>query len=284
MSKRLRNWFLTINNPEDEEIQKISEVESRYCVWSWDTAPKTGTRHVHIYFEFAFPFYFSKLKKLFPRADIEPRRTTREACRQYILQKEKPVETGTFVETGHRTQLDEVQQMIHRGDPMVDIAEEYFSTWTRNYRALDRYADMCRRKNSNLKRNMYVEYVYGKPGLGKSHYAFNNCGDSWYVLTQSKSTESTNINVWFDGYEGEKCLIIDDFDGWIPYRFLLRILDVWPLRVEVKGSTVTALWERVIITSNVPVKHLYSDDVQPLLRRISKVVKLTENQLLPEYF
>ena len=284
MSKRLRNWFLTINNPTEVELKLIDDLPCRYCVWSWDTAPSTKTRHVHIYYEFNKAEYFTTLKNKFPRADISPRQQARSACRGYILAKEEPHERGSFADCGHRTKLDEVQQMIHDGERMYDIANEYFPTWVRNHRALDKYAEFHRNSIAKKEREMYVEYVYGAPGSGKTHYAFEQAGESWYILSQAKSEEQANINVWFDGYEGERCLIIDDFDGWIPYRLLLRILDKWPLRLEIKGGSVTACFEHVIITSNIQVEECYPyRDIAPLDRRINKIKKLSNLPIINDH-
>lgn len=63
--------------------------------------------------------------------------------------------------------------------------------------------------------------------------------------------ENSNANaLWWDGYAGEGRLIIDDFYGWIQHHVLLRVLDVYPMRLDIKGSTTYAAWTEVFITSN----------------------------------
>jgi len=46
---------------------------------------------------------------------------------------------------------------------------------------------------------------------------------------------SNNTNTWWDGYCGQKAVIIDDFYGWIKYGHFLRVLDGYKIRLEVKG-------------------------------------------------
>lgn len=84
-------------------------------------------------------------------------------------------------------------------------------------------------------------------------------------------------NLWFDGYDGQSVLIIDDFSGWIKYRFLLRLLDGYQVRLEVKGSHTWAAWTEVYITSNVPPEGWYERGAPPeLLRRLDEIVYVAE--------
>lgn len=58
---------------------------------------------------------------------------------------------------------------------------------------------------------------------------------------------------------------------------MLRILDRYPHRVEVKGGYVQFLAKRVVITSNIEVKKWYSEEkidsvlFEALLRRIDTI-------------
>lgn len=87
----------------------------------------------------------------------------------------------------------------------------------------------------------------------------------YYILDQAE-------RVWFDGYEGEPRLVIDDFYGWIKYGMLLRILDGHQFRGEVKGGHIYGHWTTVIITSNKRPDEWYKDGLTPALaRRINEV-------------
>jgi len=78
-----------------------------------------------------------------------------------------------------------------------------------------------------------------------------------------------------------KSIIIDEFYGWIPWAFLLRLLDVYPLQLPVKGGFVPAHYDRVYITSNKSPLDWYTKEkvgsFAPLLRRIDTCVKMTES-------
>ena len=48
-------------------------------------------------------------------------------------------------------------------------------------------------------------------------------------------SQNTNGTLWFDGYRGQKTLILDDFYGWLKYGDLLKILEGHPYRCQMKG-------------------------------------------------
>ena len=76
-------------------------------------------------------------------------------------------------------------------------------------------------------------------------------------------------------------MVIDDFYGWIRLDEMLRILDRYPHRVEVKGGMVQFLAEKIYITSNVEPKDWYKDEthnvlIKALLRRIDNTIFMKE--------
>jgi len=112
-----------------------------------------------------------------------------------------------------------------------------------------------------------VEVAWGESGTGKSTWAFGEAGDDYYVWTPSET------GCWFDGYDGQKTLILDDFDGsCMGYRLFLRVCDRWPLRVWVKHGMEHARWVKVLITSNLDPSNWYpSSAFGPISRRMTIV-------------
>ena len=119
-------------------------------------------------------------------------------------------------------------------------------------------------------RSVLVLVYWGDSGTGKTRKAIEDSGSDFFILDQGE-------RVWFDGYDGEKTLIVDDYYGWIKYGMLLRILDGHPYRAEIKGGFRWALWTRVIITSNKKPEDWYQQGLTPALkRRITKVVHFAQ--------
>lgn len=84
--------------------------------------------------------------------------------------------------------------------------------------------------------------------------------------------------VWFEGYDPiqHTTVLIDDFFSDAPYRWLLRLLDRYPMWVPVKGGAVQFTPKVVYITSNSPLAELYPNITQhryALYRRFSSIIE-----------
>jgi len=111
-------------------------------------------------------------------------------------------------------------------------------------------------------------WVYwGKSGTGKSRRA-------WEEATFSAYTKSPRTKFW-DGYQGEKCVVLDEFRGGIDVSYLLRWTDRYPCRVEIKGSSMPLCMTTLWITSNLSPDSWYpdldSDTLAALKRRLNIV-------------
>lgn len=61
------------------------------------------------------------------------------------------------------------------------------------------------------------------------------------------------------GYSGQANVIFDEFRGGIDVSHILRWTDRYPVRVEIKGSSVPLLAERIWFTSNVDPREWYPE-------------------------
>lgn len=65
-------------------------------------------------------------------------------------------------------------------------------------------------------------------------------------------------NVWFDGYMGQKRVVLDDYRSYhLPFNFLLRLLDRYPIQVPVKGGYVNFIPEEIIVTSPFDIQECF---------------------------
>ena len=64
-------------------------------------------------------------------------------------------------------------------------------------------------------------------------------------------------------------MVIDEFYGWLPWDYLLRLTDRYPFMVESKGGHIQFTSEIIIFTSNKIHDHWYKNqDCSPLNRRL----------------
>jgi len=77
------------------------------------------------------------------------------------------------------------------------------------------------------------------------------------------------------GYIGQRNIVIDEFRGGIDLSHMLRWLDRYPVRVEIKGSSRPLLAEKIWITSNLSPDEWYpesdSESVRALRRRLTVI-------------
>lgn len=118
-----------------------------------------------------------------------------------------------------------------------------------------------------------IEVYWGESGTGKTRKAITD-NPGAYMVTKPNG----NGVIWFDGYEGQEVMILDEFYGWIQYDLLLRLLDRYPLKLQIKGGTVECRANKFVITSNKPWKEWYPGitDLSALERRMKEFGKVTE--------
>lgn len=114
-----------------------------------------------------------------------------------------------------------------------------------------------------MERRCYV--YYGPTGTGKSRTAWDNAGFDAYPKDPRTK--------WWDGYQGQEKVVMDEFRGAIDISHLLRWLDRYPVLVEVKGSSVVLRAKVIYITSNLHPSAWFPaldhDTLSALLRRIN---------------
>ena len=119
----------------------------------------------------------------------------------------------------------------------------------------------------SLRRDLKVLVYMGKTGSGKSRAAFEQ-----YPMAFRKMSS----NKWFDGYLGQQEVIWDDFDtDAVDFRWFLTLIDIYPVAVEVKGSSVDFEPLVIIFTTNVHPRdwfpQLDAATRAPLYRRITEI-------------
>lgn len=257
----VRAWVFTLNNWTEEEYAAIRAWTVSKAVVGKETGEE-GTPHLQGFVRFKRTYRLAALKKLLPRAHWEPAKTN--DAENYCM-KESFEQWGESKQ-GHRTDIEEALSAFKEGG-VKRVADEHPE-------AILRYGSkwlmLQQLRAEPRKEPPEVFWIWGPTGTGKTAEVVEKEADLWI------STVDLN---WFDGYSGQEAALIDDFRGdMCKFRFLLRLLDRYPLKVPVKGGFTEWVPKRIYITSCKSPEECYSQDVfdkdekvEQLLRRISSV-------------
>lgn len=160
-----------------------------------------------------------------------------------------------------RVDLLAVRERLIEGTTFKVCAMEHFEAYAKYHRFFERFGALFSPRRSTFPE---VTVLWGPPGVGKSGAA---------AIAAPSGYRKAHGTIWWDGFDGEQAIILDDFDGlFCPFKFLQSLLDRYPLRVECKGGSIEVLSSRIIITSNFSPRawypHLRSEEWQSLYRRI----------------
>lgn len=290
---RSRNWTFTMNFEEDELQLKfdLDALRIRYYVYQHEYVTHHHLQGVMI---FVNPRTFGGVKKLLGEtAHIEIMKGTPQQAIAYCKKEESrvsgPYEFGTPPEQGKRNDLEDIVDLIVSGSiSYEDCILRYPGVMSRYSRYIKSvfslYLKQAARGQYRLGPSAkHVTVLHGPPGSGKTRTVFDTHDlDDIYSMTFGDGSKGS---LWFDDYNGESVLLLDDFYGQIKFATLLRILDIYPLRVQCKGAYTYINFSTIYITSNVPPTEWYSavDEKHKgaLYRRLDTITDLTGDSITP---
>ncbi len=262
-SQPARHWFLTINNPTDDDIgafytdDRVLAPHLLYVMIGWHIGARSKIPHVHVVIYLKEKLRMTALKKFHPRADIQPRRGKLVDCAVY-LGKDNPVnEIGkrpaehigqsTMKDRWANTLLCAQEHRIYEAEPMMIV----------------RYIGNLKRIKAD-----HPKRLASLP-VKKCHYWIYNpisdAGKTWYAehrwpdfFPKDPSTK------WWGGYAGEDTVIINNVTPEHMYpRSPLRMSLVSPwadtpaFNSEIKGEEIYIRPKRIVVTSQYTMEKIF---------------------------
>jgi len=294
MDSKRRNWLFTAFDTDVKNIHETIKSQStnwtssmekgkkvftalpsrsgdiRFCIYQLERSPTSNRLHLQGYVEFRKSVRVRQCQRIIgasQRLHVETRRGTRQGAIEYCSKDESrvpigergtPIEPGVYIlgdkqkSQGKRSDLDAIAAEIKSGTSIKDIADEHTSSFIKYHKGIMVTHSLL--KTSTAYRGKTDVTVYwGKSGTGKTRKAMYENPDAFILNNFDKK------KVWWDGYNGEETIIIDDFYGNMPYDYFLRLTDPYSalVQLEVKGATVTRMFKKIIITSNIPPRDWY---------------------------
>lgn len=156
---------------------------------------------------------------------------------------------------------------------LAAAAREHKGLFVKHHSGITKYLNL----DNQVKRTEppRVFWLHGGTGTGKTRSVYHKFGiDKVY---------SKNVaNKWFDNYNQEPCLLLDELragQACAEFSFLLTLTDRYPMSIEVKGASCQVNSPIIVITAPMPPQLMFQsqsehDSLQQLLRRITQVIEM----------
>lgn len=272
-----KTWVFTINNYTEAMINNLKAWDVTRLVVSKEVGA-SGTPHLQGAVTFTRKYRFAALKKLMPTAHIQ--KAVASDCFNYVAKMDSELVINTDNRSqGKRNDLKDAIETMRTGG-LRAVAQGHASSYVKFHRGLKELQLELARPESNWKPGTKREviYIWGPSGTGKSKYVVDAVGydDLWESPAEFQGG-------FFSDYNGHKYVNFDDIrGGTFKFSTLLRLLDIHPLTVPIKGGHQKWVPERIYLTSIKHWSKLYKgteldgEPLRQLERRITKTIHFTE--------
>ncbi len=304
MSARARLWSFTLFGPTLADREFFNSCVERGDLTYWcgqcELCPDTGRSHLQAFLCLSQPRTLVGVKRLMfvsehlRQVHLSLCRGTAEQNRLYCSKPESAdpdarfpfTEFGEFNSVperngqGQRSDLHEIGNRIVGGCSLEEIARDTPELYIKFHRGFESLQHRITSQPRTYSRDAPYEpcnvyWYYGSSGSGKSREAYAKALEDPDQLFFSKSAG----NKWWDGYLGQPIVILDDFRAdWFTFSYLIRLIDCYPLSVEIKGGMIQMSAKTFYITCPMRPEHLFAklnaqDDgrMLQLTRRITEI-------------
>lgn len=243
----------------------VVDGDIQYACWEHETAPTTGTKHIQGYLYYKSAVGLNRVKQLIPSAHLEGAKGSAAQNRTYCHKdpKAQHFEFGTMPSQGRRTDVETIKTIVREGGQMDKVIEASTS-----YQSMRMGELLLKYAKPPVREPPRVLWFWGETGAGKTRTAVEMGGDDFWISGRDLK--------WWDGYTGQKTVIIDDFrTDFCTMHELLRIVDRYPYRVQVKGGSTWLAATTIIFTSphepSFTFRDRWDEHSAQILRRITEI-------------
>jgi len=173
---------------------------------------------------------------------------------------------------GKRSDLSESIRVLEKTKSVKRAAlshPETFVKYHNGLKALHRIM-LAPRKRSDPVLSVWLK---GPTGIGKTTgicqlLESKGVPEDWYYIWSPKST-----GMWFEGYEGQRIIILDELSAKAPIQTLLRLMQPLPMEIAIHNNTVPCCASVIFVTTNVSMETMFlgvpEEQVDALKRRVT---------------
>lgn len=266
-----RRWCFT--SFDENETKSIISLTNKFCIVGIEICPTTKKQHYQGFINLINTIKLGGLKKIASTTHFEVSEGSDEDNLKYCSKDGNIYhKNGEPSFKGKRNDINKIADAIMEGASIQEIASDNPSAYIKYHKGINALK-FIQDKTDKTEREINGLYIWGDSGVGKTRMAVDY-DKNYYILSLKNQGQ-----IWFDGYDGENTLIIDELKrGQINYGDLLRIADRYPYQAPIKGGSIMAKWKNVIITANHPMDEIFSDDYLPAMKRRFKEICLNKEE------
>jgi len=289
---RGKHWCITINNYVDDDISQFDDIKefTDYFVYGKEIGD-SGTEHLQCYIAFKKATDIKLLKRNWPRGHFElmackdPKKAA-DYCKKgqqphtewtkygrdgpnfgkeadYIEYGEIPLKQSEKGGIATKQMWEEVKHNTMVGS-FEKIPPHILIPHYGNLKKL--YHDT--KQHPKPLEETDNEWIWGEPGIGKSYTA----------RKENPIYYDKMFNKWWDGYQGEPCVLLDDFDleHKIFGHHLKRWADKYTFPAEVKNHVEVIRPAKIVVTSNYHPNEIWEGQMLAAIERRFKITKMVK--------
>lgn len=285
--EKSRSWVFTLSAKHVSEDELIEKLNGYTWIGQLERG-EGGFEHYQGYIDNETPIRFKTLRNKLPEIHLEPRMGTPLQAYEYVTKEktrigkvlgnmEKPPEEK---KRGRGQILESLHERIRNGEKVDDIIQTSPEAipHIKNLREVEQSLIRTAARKKKF-RDVTVNYLYGETGVGKTHYVYEKYGDDLHTITDYTHP--------FDTYNGEKVLVMDEFNSQIKFELMLKLLDRYPVELPARYHNRWAAYEEVWIISNLRLQEMYpsvqessSEQWDAFLRRIHNYYEMDKNHTM----
>lgn len=250
-------YFYKDDDDLEKQLEKWRSFDLRRVVIGREKCPTTGRMHLQGKVTWARNYRLPQLSKLLPHYSLFPSVASKEF--NYCM-KEEILLNRNETKQGSRSDIHSAMAMVRDKRPRLELMETCPTVMARYERFLHSYKTELELHEGPRT----VIWAYGKTGTGKTR-AF------WDVFPDGTPVDIKND--FFNGYGGEKIVILDDLrSSTLSFHDLLKITHRHRSNVNIKGGSIRWNAGLIYITSPRPPEETYTitgEDIEQLKRRVT---------------
>jgi len=272
---RAKHWCFTLNS-YDSLLDPSLWPHVTYVIYQEEIG-ENGTPHLQGYVQFAKTRTLATVRSLdgLVGAHFEIAKGSPEQNKNYCSKDDTridgPYEYGELAAgQGARSDILSVKNAIDNGASRAELYEHHFSTFLRLEKGFSNYK---RFKQAVRDFKTEVFLFVGTPGTGKTRTVMNLAR---YLGTYYKVMAPKGSGVYFDDYDGQDVIVIDEMDGnFCTPTFMNSLCDRYPFVLPVHGAAGSQMTSKyILITSNYHPKFWWKKhNIQSFMRRVTFTFK-----------